>query len=182
MFTSARRLALLLVPLLAACDALAGETDVSGLIASQLVSVALSPEGVAGGLLVSEKAVNPDTFLAQIRGQMASIESVSITRVQVEALGNGAVDVAAWSDVYQGELLVVLVPTSGNPIQVAQVSVPTSGLATLTATVTTSREALDAVPDIAAGRFTVRLTGGTGRAATDTFALTARVSLEFIAF
>jgi len=182
--SNVRRLPLLLVLLstFAACDALNDETDVSGLIASQFVSLSLAPEGIAGGLLVSEKAVNAETFLAQLREQLPTIDSVSLLRVKVEAMPTGAVDVAAWSDVYQGELLVVLVPQSGAPIQVAQVTVPESGLAILSATVTTTQGALDKAPDIAAGRFSVRLTGGTTRAASDTFALTARVELEFLAF
>jgi|GEM_PF-2665722 len=167
---------------LLACDTLAGETDVSGLIASQFVSVTLDQDGVDGASIVAAKAVTPETFLTQVREKMSVIDSVSIARVKIEPLANGAVAADAWSDVVSDQLVVALVPASGDPIEVAHVAVPTAGREALLATVTATRAQLDAAPDIAAGRFLVRLSASTPRAASDTFALTARVEIEFIAF
>lgn len=171
-----------LLALASGCDSLAGETDVTGLIASQFVSVTLDQDAVDGGAIAAEKAVNPDTFLAQVREKMATIDAVSITRIKIDALDNGAVGADAWSDILSGELVVTLVPQSGNPIEAAHVTVPASGRDVLVTTVTATRAQLDAAPDIAAGRFSVRLSAATPRQASDTFALTARVEIEFIAF
>ena len=127
--------------------------------------------------------MNPDTFLANLRAEMGTIASVGITRIAIQPLASGVVDVAAWSDLYEGELLVQLVPSSGGtPLPIGKVSVPAGGLEPLTATVTTSRGALDAAPDIAAGRFSVRLLAGSARAASDAFALSVRVEIELMAF
>lgn len=178
------RLALaLLIPALfagPACDVLNDDEDVSGLIAVHPVVVKLAPTGVADGLLSGETAVNPATFLAQIREQMPTIDSVGITRIKL--VPGTATGVAAWADVFQGELLVQLVPEGGQPVQVGKVTTPTGGLETLTVTVTTDRTTLDGSPAIAEGRFSVRLVGGTPRAASDAFALDVRAEVEFMAF
>ena len=179
----ARTLLPLLCLHLTACDLFDDETDVAGLIASQFVAITVDGADVADGLLTSDGAVNPDNFLANLREQMGTIESVNVTRIALVASNTERVEVSKWADVYTGEVLVQLVPSSGGaPILVGKVNVPAFGLDPLSPSVQTSREALDAVPDIAAGRFSVRLTAGTPRAATDAFKLPIRVEIEFIAF
>lgn len=179
------RLVLVLLPVLhvAACDALTDDTDVGGLIATQGVLVVVDGPDVAEGVLVSDGAVNPDTFLAVLREKMDTIASVNVLRITLEASNQERVEVSKWADLYQGELLVQVVPSSGGaPIQIGRVAVPEFGLDPLSPTVTATREALDAAPDIAAGRFSVRLTAGTTRSASESFKLPVRVELELIAF
>jgi len=167
----------------AACDALTDDSDIGGLIASHFTSVLVDGPDVSAGVLVSDGAVNPDTFLANLREQMGTIESVDVLRIELRASNEERVEVSKWADVYQGEILVQLVPSSGGaPVQIGRVAAPEFGLDPLTATVTTRREVLDGVPDIAAGRFSVRLTAGTPRSASDSFKLPIRVELELIAF
>ena len=170
----------LAVSLATACDVLDDEEDVSGLIAVQPVVVALGPTGVADGLLVGETAVAPGTFLAQIRDEMPTVDSVGITRIKL--VPGAATGVAAWADVYQGEVLVQLVPEGGQALAVGKVTAPATGLDTLTVTVTTDRGTLDRSPAIAEGRFAVRLQGGTPRAAGDAFDLNVRTEIEYMAF
>ncbi len=172
----------LLMPL-SGCDLFDDDEDVGGLIASQFVTVTVDPSDLSGGLLVSDAAVNSDTFLASLKERMGEIESVNVTRISIEPSPSGVEGVTAWSDLYQGELLVLLLPAGGGPAQqIGRVTVPESGFAALSPLVTTTRQALDAVPDIAAGRFSVRLSAGSTRTAADTFSAPIRVEIELVAF
>jgi hypothetical protein len=168
---------------LAACDSLGGDEDVAGLIASQFVNVTVDPPDLQDGLLVSDGAVTPQTFLTQLGDQMSTISAVDINFIKLRASPGADANIESWSELYQGELLVQFVPAGGgSAVQVGRVAIPATGLAELDATVTASRASLDAAPDIAAGNFAVRLTAGTSRAADDQFKLPIRVEIEFAAF
>ena len=120
-------LALMSLASLASCDALNGEEDVGGLIATHSTSIPVDPGDLSDGLLVSETAVNPTTFLAQLRERMGDIESVDITRMTISIGSSGVEDVAKWSDVWNGEVLVHLVPTGGPPMPIGKAALRRSG-------------------------------------------------------
>jgi len=166
------------------CDSLDDESDIAGLIASAFVTISVDEADLAGGTLTSETAVESSSFLANIREKMGTIDSVKLSRIELRPAVTDTENVDAWADAYTGELTVQLVPASaaGAGVAVGKVAVPASGLELLAPQVTVTQEQLDASPDIAAGRFTVRLTAASPRAAGDTFLLPVRVELEFIAF
>lgn len=166
----------------AGCDAFDDDTDLGGLIASQFVSITVDPADIADGFLTSDGEVTPETFLVQLEDKASSITSVNVSRIELAPGANGVEGVVAWADVYQGELLVQLVPSGGSPVQIGRVEVPATGLDELSVPVTTNRSALDSAPNIAAGRFAVRVTAGTPRTAGDDFQLPLRAEIEFQVF
>jgi hypothetical protein len=160
----------------------ADETDVAGLIASQFASMRLTEEHIVDGRCSHEVALNPDTFLSSVRERLGRpIDSVELTRIGLAA-GTTVEGVDRWSEVFDNEVTVFFVVAGSPPITAGTLTVPTSGLGQVTGRVRVSRDTLDRFPDIAAGRFSVRLSGSSTGAVTDAFDLPIRVELEFLTF
>jgi len=165
---------------LSGCDLLNQEVDAAGVIGSQFVAFTFNEGSGSGSELVAEAEVTPERFLPTVRERVGrAANSVDLLRVRLEA-GTSASGVASWGEVFSGPLTVTLVPATGTPLNVATAAI-VPGLAAIEGDVTTDREALDRLPDIAAGRFTVRISGLGSRAADAApFSLPVRAELEIV--
>jgi hypothetical protein len=162
------------------CDLLGNEVDVAGVIGSQFVSMTIDESGSSGSFLGAEAALTPERFLPNVQERVGrAATSVDLLRVRLEA--GTATGVASWGEVFDNPLTVTFVPATGAPINVATGAL-VPGLAAIEMDVTTDREYLDQLPDIAAGRFSVRLSGVSARTSDEVFTLPVRVELEFVAF
>jgi len=160
----------------------ADETDVAGLIASQFASLRLTEQQVVDGACTHEVALNPDTFLSAVRERLGRpIESVELTRLALAA-GTTVEEVDRWNEVFDGPVTVSIVVAGSPPITSGLLTIPASGLGPIEGRVSVSRATLDRFPDIAAGRFSVRLSGPSTRSVTDAFELPVRVELELLTF
>ena len=160
----------------------ADETDVAGLIASQFASMRLTEEHIVDGTCANEVALNPDTFLTSVRERLGRpIDSVELTRIGLAA-GTTVEGVDRWSQVFDNQVTVSLVVAGSPPITAGTLTVPASGLGPVEGRVSVSRETLDRFPDIAEGRFSVRLSGPSAGSVTEPFDLPVRVELEFLTF
>ncbi len=160
----------------------ADETDVAGLIASQFASMRLEEQHIVDGACTNEVALNPDTFLTSVRERLGRpIDSVELTRIGLQA-GTTVEGVDSWSQVFDNQVTVFFVVAGNPPITAGKLTVPASGLGPVEGRVSVSRETLDLFPDIAEGRFSVRLSGPSSGAVTEPFDLPLRVELEFLTF
>ncbi len=166
---------------LVGCDLLGEGVDVAGVIGSQYVSLEFDEGSGLGSTLVAEAEVTPERFLPNVQERVGRpATSVDLLRVRLEA-GTGATGVTAWSEVFSGPLTVTIEPANGSPLTVAMATL-VSGLGAIEGEVTSSRESLDTLPDIAAGRFSVKVSGESARTSGASFTLPVRAELEFVYF
>lgn len=166
---------------LAGCDVFDhGDEDLAGLIGTQFVPMTIDQSGVAEGTLKTEAQVAPASFLTAVKEKFGrDFERVELSAVRIKAQNAG---VAAWSDIYSGEVSVALIPASQAAAIVVAKGTPPAGTAELAPTVTAGPKALDAFPDIAAGNFRVQVSGATPKGSGDSFSQTVTIELEFLVF
>lgn len=177
----------LVAPLGASCDALTdnGNEDIAGLIGSQFVPITVTGASISNGVITGETALRPESFLTNLRAKLGHTPTrVDLLRISVERpIESTGAGVDAWAELFTDKVELFIVPEGSDlPILVGEGSRPATGVAAWAPEVAIPRGGLDRFPAVAEGRFAVRLSGVTSKAASDSFSFPIRIELELMAF
>ena len=171
---------LMVLALAAGCDAFSDNESTGGVIQSHQFVATLDNAALDANVLTATVAA-PDAFVPAFRDKNSvGPSSVSVLSVELLPQLQSADNIAAWADLFVGEITVSLVTADGR-IALSRVATPADGFANLSMSVIAGDGALDRFPAIAAGDFTVEISAGSPRDGSSTFKAFVSIVIEFLA-
>lgn len=168
----------LVLLMMVACDS--STDDLAGLIGTQNVPLMVTSATVADGHISVESQLTPATFLTRVETELdRDVTHVDLLNV---TLSLPTPNSPPWSALFGATMTVSLVPDSTGAALAVASATPPADNSDVAAKVSVSRATLDQFPDIAAGRFKVRLSGDAAGDIASDVSQAVLVRLELSAF